>query len=1120
MTRPTRTVRFQVNGWNDDKKTACAHDELSPTSISASCSALTANPSYFTCTLGQAARWNANRPHPFKTVNHLIDEQANELRQRPAVNFPGGCYSDDGREMKTEFTYRELRHYSLVAAARLRRRLQVASRADSSTAGLLCSSTPEFLVTWLGLMRLGMSVMVLAPQLEENAIRHLCSTKDVSVVFADGRNYDTAKHLKNGIFAINISHVLHNLRCDPSPSIVPANCQPSDLAYLFHTSGTSSGLPKPIPQTHHAAVGVLARLPGGEGHATLSTTPLYHGGISDCFRAWSGGATIHLFPGTQPITAANVCRAVDLADTYLQGAYPVKYFTAVPYVLQMLATDGSSTTDHSSPGMRLLRRMELVGVGGAALSPSLGDALVANGVNLLSRFGSAECGFLLSSHRDYANDLEWSWLRADPALQPGGYSFEPRDNQDSGPPLFEFVVGPEWPHRSKTNRPDGSFATADLFEKHPSIPNAWRYHSRADAQIALVNGKKFDPAPVESDLLASEVGSRILSDAMIFGTGREAPGLLLIPRWDGDQLSSAQVIEELWPTVAAMNAETQSHAKLAKENIAVVRVKNGETAVLPKSSKGTIMRRKAEKMFSSEIEALYNGGPTEEDSFRDEIPDSEVPSELQKLFDDVLGRHVNTSRDLFAQGVDSIACSRLRQRILKAFFPKSDTLIPLNVIYDQGSIERISSYILRLRHSNDLTVVPNGAAGEEVNEEQLMLDLVEKYRHAIQSPTGSFDLHNGCVVVLTGVTGFLGTHILDLLLRDNKAAKIVCLVRAQNPEDAHGRVMESLVSRDLRSVDEVFEDDKRIVCLPYDFSAPRLGLADAEWKQLAREATIIIHSAWPVNFSLKLNSFEDQLQGLCHLLELRDTTVNSAARFVFISSIAAVSSADHHDRPILETLSSEPEDASPRGYSRSKWVAENICAMAKVEKSPIIIIRVGQLCGNSQGVWNTTEAYPIMLSSSKITGCLPDLADEALSWLPVDVAAQAVLDLSFQTRETPSGRGARYAKMPVYHVCNTHIEPTWTDMVGWLAKEASIAKIQIVSPQDWLRRLEAALEHRNHPARSLLHVWQSAYSRERAGHGAVFDTKRADDASQTMRTVKPLTKEDLLRMWTWIQSNV
>lgn len=56
---------------------------------------------YFTCTLGGAARWNKDHTHPFQTVNDLIDEQAKELRQRPALNFAGGCHAVDGKEMKS-----------------------------------------------------------------------------------------------------------------------------------------------------------------------------------------------------------------------------------------------------------------------------------------------------------------------------------------------------------------------------------------------------------------------------------------------------------------------------------------------------------------------------------------------------------------------------------------------------------------------------------------------------------------------------------------------------------------------------------------------------------------------------------------------------------------------------------------------------------------------------------------------------------------------------------------------------------------------------------------------------------------------------------------------------------
>lgn len=980
------------------------------------------------------------------------------------------------------------------------------------------------------------------------------------MIFADARHYDRVKNLKDGSLAINISNILYNLKPEQSPAKIPSRAKSDEIAYLFHTSGTSSGLPKPIPQSHFAAVGVLPRLPGCGSAATFSTTPLYHGGIADCFRAWASGATIHLFPGTQPITAANIQRAVALANRYLANACPVKYFTSVPYILQMLGGDPADPEDDS--GLQLLQEMDMVGVGGAALPASVGEYLASRNVNLVSRFGSAECGFLLSSHRDYSTDREWSYLRADSSLQPDYYDFEPQAGEDGEPSLFEFIVKPKWPHRGKTNRPDGSFATSDLFERHPSITDAWRYHSRADAQITLLNGKKFDPSPVEGELLASEMGKRILNDAMIFGTGRDMPGILLFPKPGTSSTSDDQIVEELWPTVDKMNEETQSHARLARRSMVVVKRERGEIPQLPKSSKGTILRGQAEKMFAEEIERAGDHDP-ELNGKMTRIPDSKVMYELGRLFDDVTGRHINPQADLFAQGVDSLACSQLRKTISKAFFAESDITLPLNIIYDQGSIERLSKYILRCRVSG--AAVPDGLY-EEDPDEQLMLDLVEQYRRQIHSPAGSFDHQKDRVVVLTGATGALGAHVLDILLQDSSVTRVYCLVRAESPEQASERILASLRSRDLTMPSSEIGKDSKLVSLPCSLQDDKLGLAGSEWERLAGEATLMIHSAWSVNFSLKLRSFQDQLSGLASLLELRNATRGSAARFVFISSTASVISAAKGDRPISETLSSDPDDASPLGYSRSKWVAENILASARVsgsfatpissstsglpspgieqEKTPIIIIRVGQLCGNSRtGAWNATEAYPIMLSSARVSGCLPNLPGEILSWLPVDIAAQSVLEIATSPPdppEPPRAPGQRYSqsrsqhlhKTPVYHVVNPHQEPEWRDMLEWICGgdggggQIGGAEVSVVPAPEWIDRLERALETRDHPARALLHLWKAAYGGRRGtlgvGEGTVarFATRRTERVSETMRGVRPLGREDVLRMWRWIEGNV
>ncbi|KAK8130725.1 2-epi-5-epi-valiolone synthase [Apiospora kogelbergensis] len=514
---------------------------------------------YFTCTLGQAALWkkrpSAPKPTEFPTVLELIDDQGADIPDEPALGF-ADFSADHGVTARSEetqagpqhVTFGELRQRSQSSAAVLSERLGCSPTHEAKgTVGLMCASSLEFVFTWLGLMRLGYTVFLLAPQLEEKAIEHLCATSGTDTIFVDRACRDKVKGLRETLKILDIpsyNNASENGFSDGASqkSVMATYPKTADVAYLRHTSGTSSGLPKPIYQTNWGAVGILPRLrPTGQRPATFSTTPLYHGGLADCFRAWAAGAMIWFFPeGITPVTGANVVQAVEFARSQQGAAANVGYFTSVPYVLQMLS--------EADEGIRLLRSIDL---------------LVDQDVRLVSRMGSAECGFLLSSERDYAADKEWQFLRpAATVVADDILAFEARG--DDG--LSELVARPGWPLRAKTNRPDGSYATADLFEAHPSIPDAWRYHSRSDAQIALGSGKKFDPAPLEGAILAS---TRHLRDVLVFGGGRDYPGALLFPS-DGGATSESEVVDAAWPAVQELNRESQSYARLSKAMLVAV----------------------------------------------------------------------------------------------------------------------------------------------------------------------------------------------------------------------------------------------------------------------------------------------------------------------------------------------------------------------------------------------------------------------------------------------------------------------------------------------------------------------------------------------------------------------
>ena len=280
-----------------------------------------------------------------------------------------------------------------------------------------------------------------------------------------------------------------------------------------------------------------------------------------------------------------------------------------------------------------------------------------------------------------------------------------------------------------------------------------------------------------------------------------------------------------------------------------------------------------------------------------------------------------------------------------------------------------------------------------------------------------------------------------------------------------------------------------------------------------------LQAAWPVNFSLRLRAFESSFRGLANLLQLSNTSTR-AVDFIFCSSTAAVL-GPAHPTVIPETTSTSPNDSDTLGYSKSKWVAEAICSRAAQsfdKKSQVKIVRIGQLTGDTKhGVWNMSEAYPLMLSTVQELGCLPRI-DDKLSWLPLDTAAQAVCEISFGDGDRAL-EGESMKLCEVYHVLNNDTTTSFTDLLGWL-KKTHKRPFSIVEPREWLEKLEK-LE--NHPAKALLGLWRRAYE-DSAGNSSkqvtTFETKNAEGVSKMMRDVRTVDENLFEKIWRWLEGEM
>ena len=195
-------------------------------------------------------------------------------------------------------------------------------------------------------------------------------------------------------------------------------------------------------------------------------------------------------------------------------------------------------------------------------------------------------------------------------------------------------------------------------------------------------------------------------------------------------------------------------------------------------------------------------------------------------------------------------------------------------------------------------------------------------------------------------------------------------------------------------------------------------------------------------------------------------------------------------------------------------------------------------------MWNKSEAWPLMLSAAKVTNGLPKLENEKLSWLAVDEAARAVIEVADCLGQNEMSAGD---EVSVYHILNPDRTRTWDHLLSWVQKlEPSL---ETLSPKEWLERLESLEEPAaKHPARKLIGLWKEAYggntesqentvddekqekavggrnvveSSESGGkNGLAFDTEKAKSVSKAMSDVQPISKEAFGKMWRWIGENV
>lgn len=263
---------------------------------------------------------------------------------------------------------------------------------------------------------------------------------------------------------------------------------------------------------------------------------------------------------------------------------------------------------------------------------------------------------------------------------------------------------------------------------------------------------------------------------------------------------------------------------------------------------------------------------------------------------------------------------------------------------------------------------------------------------------GGFDpkqLENPSAIFLTGVTGFVGIHLLQELL-DTTNADIYCLVRAQ--DDFHAK---EKIDRCYKQFAVPQKEEQKVRILPVigDLAQPSLGLSEETFKMLAEKADLIYHSGSSVNFIEPYSYMKaPNVEGLREIIKLAGA---ERTKCLALLSTISVYSWGHiftgktimlESDDIAQNLMSVSKDI---GYVRSKWVMEAVADLAAKEGLPLITYRLGYAMCHSK----TGASAPYQWWSGLVKNCVeyqsyPALKELREGLITVDYMTQAMAHIT------------------------------------------------------------------------------------------------------------------------------
>ena len=890
-----------------------------------------------------------------KTIAELIETQANKTPNTVAIVFE-----------EKQLTYKELNEKANQLARYLREEKKI---KPNDIVGVMLPRSLELIPTLIGVLKSGACYIPIDPTYPEKRIEYMLENSDAKVLITNEELFEKM-NFENKI------DILDKKISSKSKSNIEQINKPEDTAYIIYTSG-STGLPKGVVLKHQSLSNLCAYLNKKvdflkekceyKNMASVTTVS---------FDIFVFETLVCLQKGLKIVLAnEDEQRIPQLLDELIRKN-DVQLIQMTPSRMQIFLDNIEE--------MPNLGQLKYVTLAGEALPLKLRDELLKLGVKkVYNGYGPSETT-VFSTFTDVTNKKEINI--GVPLANTQIYILDQNLKAVPIGVAGEMYIAGDGVGKGYLNRED---LTAERYIKNPFVENSVMYKTgdickynesgeiyylgRADNQVK-VRGLRIELDEIENEILTFPCIKKAKVVKQLIG--------------------NREIISAYY--IATKRILIKELRKYLADRLPNYMVPSYFTAldVFPYTPNGKI-DKKALPIPNGVLQSEKN---------KYVAPKTDLEVKLVSIWESVLNtKPIGIKDNFFELGGDSILAMNLNVQLLK--------------ITDKITYSDIFAYptVLQLADKIEEKL--------QITEKKDDLSyLNEKYKNILEKNMTipeKININKYENILLTGVTGFLGIHILGEILK-NETGKVYVIIRKDPGLTIQEKLIEKLHYYYGNIYDKYVND--RIIAIEGNIAEDGFGLKQEELFKLGNSIDLIINSAAKVSHYGNYQEFYNtNVKSVEKLIDF----ANTFNKKLFQISTLSVSGNALVDQYYMEQKFSEEIDFRENSfyigqslenvYIRSKFEAERKILDAILQGTDAYILRVGNLMprmADGKFQENVSEnAYISRLKAFIKLGKIPEyIKEDYLEFTPIDYTATAIMKIIKYTNKNNR----------IYHIFNNN----------------------------------------------------------------------------------------------------